>query len=194
MDDTDVADAIRYVFRIAKARGAAAVVNLSLGDHDDGHDGSDALSRVIDQASGPGRIVCCAAGNEGDDNIHGVARVTRAGDAGMRFHVPGRSVGEASLTGWYPPGSALEVAGDAQGEAHSVSAHHRRRRQRRAEISTGGYRHHRHHAWARPCERRPQLPRDVAKRLPRSQGSRRSVATVPPMCRARQRRESLDAR
>ena len=93
-----------------EARGAAAVVNLSLGDHDDGHDGSDALSRVIDQASGPGRIVCCAAGNEGDDNIHGVARVTRAGDAGMRFHVPGRSVGEASLTGGYPPGSALEVA------------------------------------------------------------------------------------
>jgi subtilisin family serine protease len=110
MDDTDIADAVRYVFRIANDRGMPAVVNLSLGGHDDGHDGSDLLSRVIDEVSGPGRIVCCAAGNEGDDNIHGITRVTRGEGVGMRFQVPASSVTEASLTGWYAPASVLEVA------------------------------------------------------------------------------------
>ena len=110
MEDTDIADAIRYVFRVAQAHNMPAVINLSIGGHDDGHDGSDPLCRVIDEASGPGRIVCCAAGNEGDDNIHGIARVTRGDEVGMRFHVPVSSVKEASLTGWYSPASRLDVA------------------------------------------------------------------------------------
>ena len=110
MDDTDIADGIRYVFRIAGQQGVPAVVNLSLGGHDDGHDGSDPLCKVIDEASGPGRIVCCAAGNEGDDNIHGLTKVTRHTEAGMRFHVPVGSVTETSLTGWYGSKSRLEVA------------------------------------------------------------------------------------
>jgi len=110
MDDTDIADAVRYIFRVARQQNVPAIINLSLGGHDDGHDGSDLLCRVIDESSGPGRIVCCAAGNEGDDNIHGVARVTRATEVGMRLHVPGSSVTEASLTGWYSPTSRLEVA------------------------------------------------------------------------------------
>ena len=110
MDDTDIADAIRYVFRIAGQLNVPAVINLSLGGHDDGHDGSDPLCQVIDQASGPGRIVCCAAGNEGDDNIHGLTRVVRGTESGMRFHVPAGSVKETSLTGWYDPKSRLEVA------------------------------------------------------------------------------------
>ena len=110
MEDTDVADAIRYVFRVAQAHNMPAVINLSLGEHDNAHDGSDLLCRVIDEASGPGRIVCCAAGNEGDDNIHGIGRVAHGGEVGMRFHVPVSSVTEASLTGWYSPASRLEVA------------------------------------------------------------------------------------
>jgi subtilisin family serine protease len=110
MEDTDIADAVRYVFRVAQDQNAPAVINISLGGHDDGHDGTDPLCRVIDEASGAGRIVCCAAGNEGDDNIHGATTVTRHGDAGMRFHVPAGSVAEASLTGWYGAASRLEVA------------------------------------------------------------------------------------
>ena len=74
MDDTDIADAVRYIFRVADEQQAPAVINLSIGGHDDAHDGSDLLCQVIDEASGPGRIVRCAAGNEGDDNIHGTTR------------------------------------------------------------------------------------------------------------------------
>ena len=39
----------------------------------DAHDGTDELSAIIDQESGPGRIIVCAAGNEGDENIHAMA-------------------------------------------------------------------------------------------------------------------------
>lgn len=68
--DAHVADGVRYVFRVADEMGVPAVVNLSLGGQADPHDGSDPLSAIIDAASGPGRIVCCAAGNEGNDDIH----------------------------------------------------------------------------------------------------------------------------
>jgi len=67
LQDAHVADAVRYIFRVAREMGRPAVINLSLGGHDDAHDGSDSLSQIIDGESGPGRIVCCAAGNEGDD-------------------------------------------------------------------------------------------------------------------------------
>jgi subtilisin family serine protease len=65
--DAQIAEGIRYVFRVAGELGLPAVVNLSLGGHFDAHDGSDSLSQLINQESGPGRIVCCAAGNEGSD-------------------------------------------------------------------------------------------------------------------------------
>lgn len=75
LQDAHIADGIRYIFRVAGQMGCPAVVNLSLGGHADAHDGSDSLSQIIDQETGPGRIVCCAAGNEGDDNIHAQATV-----------------------------------------------------------------------------------------------------------------------
>jgi len=70
-----IADAVRYIFRVAGELGRPAVVNLSLGGHGDAHDGTDPLSQIVDGASGPGRVVCCAAGNEGNDNIHAQFRL-----------------------------------------------------------------------------------------------------------------------
>lgn len=111
-----IADGIRYVFRVAKELGLPAVVNLSLGGHLDAHDGSDPLSRIIDDESGPGRIVCCAAGNEGDDDIH--ARVTvKANDrVEIPFRVPSLLVNGQSVTptvllnGWYSGADELDIA------------------------------------------------------------------------------------
>jgi len=65
-----IADAVRYIHRIARELGRPVVMNLSLGGHADAHDGSDPLSEIIDSESGPGCIICCAAGNEGNDDIH----------------------------------------------------------------------------------------------------------------------------
>lgn len=108
--DAHIADAIRYVFRLARELGRPAVVNLSLGGHADAHDGTDSLSQIIDDESGPGRIVCCAAGNEGRDNIHARLALAAAATHTLRFVVPANAVQSAELNGWYPGSGKLEVS------------------------------------------------------------------------------------
>ncbi|MBD2493829.1 S8 family peptidase [Nostoc sp. FACHB-280] len=110
LQDAHIADAVRYVFRVAAELGKPAVVNLSLGGHADAHDGTDSLSKVIDAETGPGRIVCCAAGNEGNDNIHGQAIIPSGRMKGMRFNVPFNQVGIVWLNAWYGKDSELEVS------------------------------------------------------------------------------------
>ncbi|MCC5618760.1 S8 family serine peptidase [Nostoc sp. CHAB 5836] len=110
LQDAHIADGVRYIFRIAKELGRPAVVNLSLGGHADAHDGSDSLSKVIDAETGPGRIVCCAAGNEGNANIHGQTTIPSGCTRGMRFNVPLNQVGIVWLNAWYSKDSELEVS------------------------------------------------------------------------------------
>ncbi|MFW9259005.1 peptidase S8 [Nostoc sp. KVJ20] len=110
LQDAHIADGVRYIFRIARELGRPAVVNLSLGGHADAHDGSDSLSKVIDAETGPGKIVCCAAGNEGNDNIHGQATIPSGRTRGIRFNVPLNQVGIVWLNAWYAKDSELEVS------------------------------------------------------------------------------------
>jgi len=110
LQDAHIADGVRYIFRVARELGRPGVVNLSLGGHADAHDGSDSLSKVINAESGPGRIVCCAAGNEGNDNIHGQATIPNGRTRGMRFNVPLNQIGIVWLNGWYSKDSELEVS------------------------------------------------------------------------------------
>ncbi|MBH8566271.1 S8 family peptidase [Nostoc sp. CENA67] len=110
MEDAHIADGIRYIFRIASELGRPAVVNLSLGGHADAHDGSDSLSKIIDAESGPGRIVCCAAGNEGNANIHGQTNVSSGRTRSMRFQVPLNQLNILWLNGWYGRNCELEVS------------------------------------------------------------------------------------
>lgn len=105
-----IADAVRYIFRVAREMGRPAVVNMSLGGHFDAHDGSDSLSKIIDSETGAGRIVCCAAGNEGNDNIHGQAIVSGGKTHTMRFNVPFNQTGIALLNGWYSSDGQMEVS------------------------------------------------------------------------------------
>ncbi len=116
LQEAHVADGIRYIFQVAQTLGRPAVVNLSLGGHGDAHDGSDPLSRIIDAASGSGRIVCCAAGNEGDDNIHAQAQLPPDGSPHtMRFKIPVTHLRSAQLNGWYSGQDRLEVAVQSPG-------------------------------------------------------------------------------
>lgn len=110
LQDAHIADGIRYIFRVAKDLGCAAVVNLSLGGHYDAHDGTDSLSQIINMESGAGRIVCCAAGNEGNDNIHAQVTVPPRTWRTIRFRVPTNTVGVALLNGWYPGTSSFEIS------------------------------------------------------------------------------------
>jgi subtilisin family serine protease len=111
MQNTHIGDGVRYVFDVAKKLGdLPAVVNLSLGGHFDPHDGTDPLSLLIDGEAGPGRIVCCAAGNEGTDDIHGQVVVNSVTPARLRFAIPPNVLRVALLNGWYQGGTALEVS------------------------------------------------------------------------------------
>jgi subtilisin family serine protease len=110
LQDAHIADGVRYIFRIAQELGRPAVVNLSLGGHADAHDGSDSLSKIINAETGPGKIVCCAAGNEGNDNIHGQTTVASGRMRGMRFNVPLSQVGIVWLNGWYSGNTELEIS------------------------------------------------------------------------------------
>lgn len=111
LSNTSVSDGIRYIFQVASELGRPAVVNLSLGGHGDPHDGTDLFSQLIDAESGEGRIVCCAAGNEGNDDIHAQARVPQDETCAMHFRVPrSSSNGRVVLNGWYSGQDRMEVA------------------------------------------------------------------------------------
>ncbi|UQX04397.1 S8 family serine peptidase [Streptomyces sp. RerS4] len=110
--DAHIIDGVQYVFRVARDLGLPAVVNLSLGGHSDAHDGSDAMSRAIEEESGPGRIVCCAAGNEGDDDIHARIQVPEGAVRAVPCH-PGMRAGRPdvfAINGWYGGGDRFEIA------------------------------------------------------------------------------------
>ena len=106
--NTGIGDGIRYVFTVAEKLGLPAVVNLSLGGHFDAHDGSDALSELIDERTGPGRVIVAAAGNEGGDDIHAATEVQAGQIEEIPFRVsPGSQPGSTPwvrLNGWYGAG------------------------------------------------------------------------------------------
>jgi subtilisin family serine protease len=82
-----VVDGVAYIFARAEQLRKPAVVNLSLGSQFGPHDGTLALSVIMDELSGPGRIIVAAAGNEGSNfalpgSLHGEATVVR-GDSGV---------------------------------------------------------------------------------------------------------------
>lgn len=105
-----IADGVRYIFRVASELNRPAVINLSLAGHFDAHDGSDSLSSIIDSQTGKGRIVCCAAGNAGNDNIHARIKVGAGSTQTVKFKVPSGATDSALLNGWYGKDQSLELA------------------------------------------------------------------------------------
>lgn len=112
MSTAPVLDAIDLVFREADRLDMPAVVNLSLGHHDNAHDGTDLLSRYIDSRCGPGRLVVTAAGNEGADAIHAQVQLACGGRAVLDIEVAqpgGLPRAGFVLTAWYAAAAELEV-------------------------------------------------------------------------------------
>ncbi|MEM6820903.1 MAG: S8 family serine peptidase [Verrucomicrobiota bacterium] len=86
-DSTRVAEAISYLCRLAEELECEVSINVSLGTNGGAHDASNAANRWIDhELSTPGRIVCIAAGNAGQESPSG------PGDIGFalgRIHTSG---------------------------------------------------------------------------------------------------------
>jgi subtilisin family serine protease len=95
-DSTRIAHAIDYLLLVADQLGVPVSINISLGTNGHAHDGSAAVSRWIDSAmSVPGRCVCVAAGNAGQE------RATFEGDIGFimgRIHTSGKLGGRFHQT------------------------------------------------------------------------------------------------
>jgi len=89
-DSTRVAEAVSYLCRLAEELECEVSINVSLGTNGGAHDASNAASRWIDhELSTPGRVVCVAAGNAGQEAPSG------PGDIGFtlgRIHTSGRII------------------------------------------------------------------------------------------------------
>ncbi len=105
-----IAQGIQHIFKLATDRKQPCVINLSLGGHYGGHDGTTVVERVIDQLSGPGRIVVVSAGNEGRDLIHASTVMPRGSATPARWvanlslkarEVEGRQAGLLLVQTWW---------------------------------------------------------------------------------------------
>ncbi|MGD9975585.1 MAG: S8 family serine peptidase, partial [Desulfatirhabdiaceae bacterium] len=63
--DTMILDGINWIFQQAASAEKPCVINMSMGSAYGPHDGSTLEERGIDDLTGPDRIVCVAAGNDG---------------------------------------------------------------------------------------------------------------------------------
>ena len=104
---SSIADGVSYIFQKAAALGMQAVVNLSLSTQDGPHDGTYGFDTMINQLTGPGKIVVASAGNKGQDNLHGQVTVSQGGPSTMTLTVPSYTRAPQTgndyllFSGWY---------------------------------------------------------------------------------------------
>lgn len=89
----DLIGAMHFVKQQAAALGKPFVINMSLGGHAGPHDGTNDDERAIDNLvnEAPGRAVCVAAGNEGDEPIHAGGNVPAGGEIELKLDAPSTS-------------------------------------------------------------------------------------------------------
>ena len=114
--DDKVLDAVRYVFQKAAALGEPAVVLLSVSKCTGPHDGQDPLDLGITALTGPGKLVCAAAGNYGGKSRHGEWTSSSSGQTGnMTFSIPAYTPSPVAadavqIEGWYDASANYSVS------------------------------------------------------------------------------------
>lgn len=126
-DSTRLAHAVDFILDLGKRRKCPVAINISLGTNGHAHDGTSPIARWIDTAlARPGRCVCVAAGNAGQEaarfagdigfvsgRIHSSSRVPAAGlISEMEWQVVGNGrvdVSENEMEIWYRPGDEFSV-------------------------------------------------------------------------------------
>ena len=125
-DSTSLLDAVYYLLALAGERPIS--INISLGTNGHAHDGSSILDRWIDTLlSEPGRSICIAAGNSGQERpeapddlgymtgrIHASGKINAQGlDHILEWQVVGDRVKDASeneLEIWYEPQDRFAIS------------------------------------------------------------------------------------
>lgn len=110
-DNTSIADGIKYIFDYADEVGLPCVINMSLGSHQGPHDGTSFLDQVIDEMTGPGRIIVGAVGNEGESRMHAAKTFTETDRTlkTMLTFSPNQSHKLHYVDIWGTPGSDMKV-------------------------------------------------------------------------------------
>ena len=124
-DSTRLAHAVDYLFQLGAKEGMPVVVNISLGTNGHAHDGSSPICRWIDAAlTVPGRCVCVAAGNAGQEapqfagdighlmgRIHTSGQIAASGlETDIEWQVVGNGIADGSeneMEIWYEPQDRL---------------------------------------------------------------------------------------
>ena len=68
--NSDILDAVNYIFSKADELGKPCVINISLGNQYGPHDGSDDFNTSLSSLTGPGHIIVRSAGNDGAHALH----------------------------------------------------------------------------------------------------------------------------
>lgn len=81
-----IADAVQYLIEKAELLGKPIVINVSLGDYNGSHDGTDLETQIINSliTASPGRAMVASAGNAGDEVFH-VGYNTTASDTNFTW-------------------------------------------------------------------------------------------------------------
>ncbi|MBS1806809.1 MAG: S8 family serine peptidase [Acidobacteria bacterium] len=97
--DDDLIAALAFINEQATAANKPFVINFSIGGHYSAHDGSDPIEQAVDNllASGKGKQVVIAAGNEGDDNIHASGILPENGETTIPFSVTNKAEGMLAI-------------------------------------------------------------------------------------------------
>lgn len=126
-DSSRIIHAVEYLLDIARAAGKPISINVSLGTNGGSHDGFSGTNRWFDMAmSLPGRSICFAAGNAGQEKglsendtgwimgrIHSSGKIVSRGlDAELDWTVVGNGIADVSeneLEIWYSPQDRFHV-------------------------------------------------------------------------------------
>jgi len=110
-----IIDGVNYIFTKAAAAGKNAVVNLSLGSQFGAHDGTETFDTSLSALTGPGKILCVAAGNDGNQAIHARQVVPMGGPQTITFSIPtytaiaGANNDYVAIDAYYPGSANMSV-------------------------------------------------------------------------------------
>jgi subtilisin family serine protease len=114
MLESQIIDAVNYVFLRSATLNRAAVVNLSLSLTKGSHDGTSVFDRGLSALTGPGKVITAAAGNRGLENGHARVNLASGASADVTFNIPTYTASQTRseyliLEGWHASGASFDV-------------------------------------------------------------------------------------